>query len=108
MGILQLKPKLNMAKIAFVLFFVVCLAFLHAEAASSPAARYQAIVKAHQDDCLVCAADIVDAVAKCAGEDMDILTCNSDILGAGSGCLKCICEILEIIGGFDNVCPDRA
>ena len=35
---------------------------------------------------------------------MDLLVCIQDALGAASDCLKCICDILNAIGGGDGVC----
>merc|ERR1719239_1096361 len=64
-----------------------------------------ALVEREQDGCLTCVDDIMLAIADCGNSDVDILTCIADALGAASDCLGCICEILSIIGGFDDVCP---
>merc|ERR1711970_1200066 len=58
-----------------------------------------------QEGCLVCVEDIMKAIADCQGEGIDILKCITESLGAASDCIHCICEILEIIGGYDGVCP---
>ena len=76
-----------------------------------------------KDDCLHCVDDIVKAVEDCqVGKsqccsriqlrnyeyfqttDVDLLKCIQDALGAASDCIKCICEILDIIGGGEGVC----
>ena len=36
--------------------------------------------------------------------DVDLITCIQEALGAASDCLKCICDILDIIGGGEGVC----
>ena len=39
-------------------------------------------------------------------QDVDLLTCIQDALGAASDCLRCICDILNAIGGGDGVCEN--
>merc|ERR1712117_485288 len=63
------------------------------------------LVETGKDGCFTCVDDIVKAVADCANTDLDVLVCVTDALGAASDCVNCICEILQIIGGFDDVCP---
>ena len=88
-----------------------------------------------EDDCAHCAGDIAKAVADCQvciffrrkntiqmqyyyyminklfpnvfqNQDVDLLTCIQDALGAASDCLRCICDILNAIGGGDGVCEN--
>lgn len=54
--------------------------------------------------CMDCYGDILAAIADCQAEDVDLLLCITDILGAGSDCLECICIILDLLGGFDGIC----
>ena len=47
-------------------------------------------------------------ISKCLfqNQDVDLLTCIQDALGAASDCLRCICDILNAIGGGDGVCEN--
>merc|ERR1712228_266061 len=64
-----------------------------------------ALIDNGKDGCLTCVDDIVKAVADCSAEGANILNCITEAIGAASDCVHCICEVLEIIGGFDDVCP---
>merc|ERR1711937_477237 len=70
--------------------------------------RYEvgtALIQSNKDECLVCVDDIMLAIADCTSDDLDLLLCITESLGAASDCLSCVCEILAIIGGYDDVCP---
>merc|ERR1711872_138063 len=53
----------------------------------------------------VCVDDIVKAVEDCQDEDVNILTCITEAVGAASDCAHCICEILEHIIDVSDICP---
>ncbi len=57
-------------------------------------------------DCADCAADIADAVDACVaaaeGEATDI-RCVELAIGATSQCVLCICDVVAVIGGVDQV-----
>jgi len=68
-------------------------------------AKNMAFEKAKEDDCLLCAGDIIAAVENCNAEDTTILTCIENSLGAASDCLLCICDILNLIQVGTPECP---
>merc|ERR1712098_175485 len=86
---------------------VLVLALFLAVAAAevSKAQISKALIQNGQDGCLTRVDDIMKAVADCSNSDVDLLTCITEAIGAASDCFHCICEVLAIIGGFDDVCP---
>merc|ERR1711970_187490 len=59
-----------------------------------------------QDGCLACVDDIVNAVDDCQDENVDLLVCITEAIGAFSDCTNCICEILQtIIDDVSDICP---
>merc|ERR1712001_767888 len=93
---------INMAKVIPALLLSLLVIFCYFEKSLGTA---EAVDKLAQDGCLTCVEDIMKAVADCQGDDVNILQCITEALGAASDCVHCICEILQIIGGFDDVCP---
>merc|ERR1711962_1960007 len=54
--------------------------------------------------CINCFGDLTTAIADCTAEHPDLLKCITDSLGAGSDCLECVCEVLDLIGGYEGIC----
>merc|ERR1711872_405831 len=93
--------KLTAMKTALVLLAVIALA----AAQVSKMSIVDTMIATGKDGCLVCVDDIVKAVADCKDENVNLLTCITEAVGAASDCIHCVCEVLEIIGGYDDVCP---
>merc|ERR1712038_245368 len=89
---------INMAKVIPALLLSLVVIFCYFEQSLGTT---DAVDKLAQDGCLTCVEDIMKAVADCQGDDVNILECITEALGAASDCVHCICEILQIIGGYD-------
>merc|ERR1712168_535363 len=101
MGVCAFAHNIIIMKIFLALFALVSVAL--AQASNE---EVKEVMRANNEDgCLTCVDDIVKAIAECGADNANILECITDAIGAASDCFHCICEVLEIIGGFDGVCP---
>ena len=55
------------------------------------------------DNCGDCYADILAAAADCILVLVDWKPCIEDVLGAGTPCLECICEVIADISNIFNL-----
>merc|ERR1712080_190154 len=55
-------------------------------------------------ECLLCVDDIMEAIEHCtnATTPNPTMECIEYALGAASDCIRCICDIIDIIDGGDN------
>merc|ERR1711992_396084 len=56
------------------------------------------------DECLGCADRIKAAVDYCNETDAVTIECVVDALGAAEECLKCICQIIDIVDNHPGLC----
>merc|ERR1711872_733673 len=87
---------INMLRVTFLLFALFSIAL----AQVSRMTIQESLMAQGKDVCLVCVDDIVKAVEDCQDEDVNILTCITEAVGAASDCAHCICEIWSISSMF--------
>merc|ERR1712212_513279 len=92
--------------LALVVFFIAASAFPQNTCEQKNEIFKKAIVKLTQKDikteCDGCYTEIVAAVADCITA-FEWKPCVEDILGAGTPCIECVCEVINVISSLFNL-----
>merc|ERR1712072_1604615 len=95
-------PTVNMKWIISLISIAVCLFALTQGFALKDQRRASIKGSVGQDECLLCVDDIMEAIEHCNENGTATIECIEWALGAASDCIRCVCDIIDVIDGGDG------